>query len=271
MDSVGVVRELAKDEEVPIRKKKVLGEAQVTTTEVTHDPIVVKASSSNTGEENMKANTDSEDKISPENVTCMAVVDSDSASELDDEEIMMPENENENLMNVADASSGGVSPAKSKRRAKRKVVSQRPSTAPTAPTTALTIECWALPGSETQLARMDRVMGAFLDSLRAAGVTLPDNIQRMKQCSDTQHSNCYIYSFGMRRLHLATREIEGGRILLVVRCGGGFSDFADFAMRHGSIEQLKLQRQRTIGSRNVVQVSSVLSNGAVRLNEFPFV
>merc|ERR1712118_116140 len=103
------------------------------------------------------------------------------------------------------------------------------------------------------------MMETFIDQLRAAGVALPDNIRRIGNCEDQSHANCFIYSFGTRRLHISVREADAGRLLLVVRCGGGFVDFAEFAMRHGSLEQLKLQREEVQG-RKVVRLSSVLSS-----------
>eukprot|EP00747_Dinoflagellata_sp_TGD_P162324 gnl/TRDRNA2_/TRDRNA2_179787_c0_seq1.p1 gnl/TRDRNA2_/TRDRNA2_179787_c0~~gnl/TRDRNA2_/TRDRNA2_179787_c0_seq1.p1 ORF type:complete len:606 (+),score=81.35 gnl/TRDRNA2_/TRDRNA2_179787_c0_seq1:71-1888(+) len=130
----------------------------------------------------------------------------------------------------------------------------------------LHVECWSLPVPETTLARMDRMMETFIERLRAAGVALPDNIRRIGTCEDQSHSSCFIYSFGTRRLHVSAREADAGRLLLVVRCGGGFVDFAEFAMRHGSLEQLKLHRQDAQG-RQVVRLSSVLSSREFRVRE----
>merc|ERR1712224_332217 len=45
---------------------------------------------------------------------------------------------------------------------------ERPRTA----TGALTIECWSLPGPEADLARIERVVGVFVEQLLAAGVTI---------------------------------------------------------------------------------------------------
>merc|ERR1711953_1262921 len=116
------------------------------------------------------------------------------------------------------------------------------------------------------MARMDRVM-FFLERLRESGVTLPENIQRLEPCAEAQHPDCYIYSFGTRRLHIATREGDDGRLSLVVRCGGGFLDFIEFAKRHGKLEQLKLQRQLGNSGSYSIQLVSVMSQGAVHVKE----
>jgi len=140
------------------------------------------------------------------------------------------------------------------------------------PTTvgALTIQCWSLPGPETELARIERVMAAFVEQLLAAGVVLPDNFERVGCCgARTDPQPCHIYRFGGRRLHINVREAEGGRLCLVVRCGGGFLDFAEFARKNGNMEQLKLQRmqgQRTQG-REVLRVASVLSHRERRIKD----
>merc|ERR1712151_1378482 len=107
---------------------------------------------------------------------------------------------------------------------------------------------------------MDRVMDTFLAKLREAGYELPENIQRLEACRDQQHADCFVYSFGTRRLHLATRELESGRLSLVVRCGGGFFDFAEFALRNGAVEQIKLQRRGGNDAKESVHLISVLAN-----------
>merc|ERR1712178_478494 len=152
--------------------------------------------------------------------------------------------------------------SKAKPRAARRVPSPPPL-----PPLGLTIECWSLPVPvpEERLARMDRVMGVFLEKLREAGVVLPENIRRLEACAEPQHPDCYIYSFGTRRLHVATREGDGGRLSLVVRCGGGFLDFADFAKRHGNIEQLRLQRRPDSRCNQTIRLTSVLAKGALQL------
>jgi len=146
----------------------------------------------------------------------------------------------------------------------REKLSQIPSEDKPAPAQwSLNIECWSLPVPETELARIERVMGVFLDHLLTAGVIMPDNLQRIGRCGARNDPQpCYIYRFGTRRLHINLREVEGGRLCLVVRCGGGFFDFAEFARRNGSGEQLKLlrlQRRPTSQGREVMQVASVLS------------
>jgi hypothetical protein len=118
---------------------------------------------------------------------------------------------------------------------------------------------------------MDRVMATFLEHLRAAGLALPENIRRLEHCRDAAHvSGCYVYSFGTRRLHMSIREAEGGRLLLVVRVGGGFVDFVRFAMRHGSLENLRLQRRPQQDGRQVVRLVGVLGcHNERRVREMP--
>jgi hypothetical protein len=133
----------------------------------------------------------------------------------------------------------------------------------------LTIECWSLPG-EADLERIERVVGVFVEQLVAAGVTMPENFERVGRCgARTDPQPCHIYRFGTRRLHLNIREAAGGRLCLVVRCGGGFLDFAEFARKNGSVEQLKLlrmQRQPTQG-RQVLQLASVYQKGQRQVKE----
>jgi len=155
-------------------------------------------------------------------------------------------------------------PRRPKSRAKHRPV-RRPLSPP--PPTGLTIECWSLPVPEERIALMDRVMNVFLDKLREAGVVLPENILRLEACGEAQHPDCYIYSFGTRRLHVASREGEDGRISLVVRCGGGFLDFTEFAKRHGNLEQLKLQRRLGSACNQTIQLVSVMSQGSVHVKE----
>jgi len=135
---------------------------------------------------------------------------------------------------------------------------------------ALTIECWSLPVPESDIARIERVMAIFAEQLIAAGVIMPENFQRVGRCgARTDPQPCYIYRFGTRRLHISIREMEGARLCLVVRCGGGFIDFAEFARKHGSIVQLKFARmQRRPGTgRDVLQLASVFKQGERRVRE----
>eukprot|EP00931_Biecheleriopsis_adriatica_P058299 TRINITY_DN3465_c0_g2_i1.p1 TRINITY_DN3465_c0_g2~~TRINITY_DN3465_c0_g2_i1.p1 ORF type:complete len:674 (+),score=79.76 TRINITY_DN3465_c0_g2_i1:174-2195(+) len=138
-------------------------------------------------------------------------------------------------------------------------------TSPTAGVGNLTITRWSrgMPTDE-HLAQVDRAMDSLLDALRQADVVLPNNIRRLQRCRVEGHSNCLVYSFGTRRVHLATRGTEAGRLDIVVRCGGGYMDFIEFARRHGSLEQLRLQRQQGIGGREVVRMTSVLSSGRIK-------
>merc|ERR1719401_3250191 len=106
-------------------------------------------------------------------------------------------------------------------------------------------------------------MSAYMEHFIAAGVVVPENFQRVGQCGSRRDPQpCFIYRFGTRRLHLNIREGEGGRLCLVVRCGGGFLDFAEFARKNGSAEQLKMVRMQRTSSQgtHVLQVASVLSH-----------
>mmetsp|Transcript_38179 Transcript_38179/g.110247 ORF Transcript_38179/g.110247 Transcript_38179/m.110247 type:complete len:670 (-) Transcript_38179:27-2036(-) len=128
----------------------------------------------------------------------------------------------------------------------------------------LSIEAWTIPGEE-DLARMERVMTTFVNALEAANVAMPGNIHRIERCRASQHASCFVYSFGTRRMHVATRASENGRLLLVVRCGGGFLDFVEFARRHGSLERLRVERANNLQQgRGVVRLTSVLSRGRVQ-------
>jgi len=138
-----------------------------------------------------------------------------------------------------------------------------PPDRPTTASGALTIECWSVPG-ESEVARFERVVTTFVEQLEASGVTIPDNFQRVGRCGARQDPQpCYIYRFGTRKLHMNLRETEGGRLCLVVRCGGGFLDFAEFARKNGTSEQLRIARmqcQTSTRGRTLIQAASVLSN-----------
>lgn len=131
-----------------------------------------------------------------------------------------------------------------------------------APGDGVAIECWATPG-ESARARVERAMEHALAHLNADGVDLPDNIELVTNCRETQHANCFIYRFGTRRLHVSSRVENGGRLVVVVRCGGGFVDFLGFARRHGSIELIKMRRQ----NQGVLRLTSTMANGRVRVQE----
>lgn len=127
---------------------------------------------------------------------------------------------------------------------------------------SLLLECWSIPGEE-DVARIERCVQTFVNALQAADTALPDNIRRIQRCA-SEHPGCFVYNFGTRRVHMATRAAESGRLMLVVRCGGGYMDFIEFARRHGRLEQLRIQRKAEPGGREVVRVTSVLSQGKVR-------
>eukprot|EP00931_Biecheleriopsis_adriatica_P010030 TRINITY_DN111123_c0_g1_i1.p1 TRINITY_DN111123_c0_g1~~TRINITY_DN111123_c0_g1_i1.p1 ORF type:complete len:620 (+),score=85.86 TRINITY_DN111123_c0_g1_i1:87-1862(+) len=125
---------------------------------------------------------------------------------------------------------------------------------------ALAIECWSLPG-EGDLERVERAMSTFIEHLVTDGVVVPDNVSRVATCAASQHPNCYVYRFGTRRLHVGVQAGVCGRLSLVVRVGGGFMDFAEFARRHGRMEQIRLHQSKPSEGRTVVRLTSVLSKG----------
>lgn len=134
------------------------------------------------------------------------------------------------------------------------------------PTSGLSIECWSLPGEE-ELAKIERVVHTFLEHLERAGVALPQNVCRVETCPEARHAGCQVYNFGTRRLHVSSRETPEGRLLLVVRCGGGFVDFVQFARRHGSLERLRIERRVDPNKREVVHLTSVMASGRVKVTE----
>jgi len=153
-----------------------------------------------------------------------------------------------------------VPPTKTRRRPKRR------SPSPARTVAGLQIECWSVP-DESQVQRLDRVMDVFLEKLLEGRVTIPENIKRVEECSEPGHASCYVYSFGTRRVHITTREHEGGRLTLVVRCGGGYLDFMEFAARHGKVEDLRMKRLVDSQGHERIELTSVMSRGAVRLAE----
>merc|ERR1719313_1751049 len=122
-----------------------------------------------------------------------------------------------------------------------------PDVAPSA-SQALTLECWSIP-QETDLEQIQRVVEHFLAILEEQGVVVPDNIRLVAPCREASHQRCFVYRFGTRRLHFAARAADDNRLALVVRCGGGFMDFLDFARRHGGLEKLRMCRQLGANSK----------------------
>lgn len=51
---------------------------------------------------------------------------------------------------------------------------------------------------------------------------------------------------------------------MVVRCGGGFMDFAEFGRKNGSVEQLKLLRAQRPGSNTSGGIRSRLESATAR-------
>jgi len=131
----------------------------------------------------------------------------------------------------------------------------------------LTIECWALP-DETDLARLDRIIGMVLDQLREASVPMPTNFQRVGECEEPQHEKCFVFSFGTRRLHISMREGAGGTVTLAVRVGGGYMDLIEFIHKNGALEQLRWQQAQGSGSdSHHARFCSVLSKGRRKVKE----
>lgn len=100
-----------------------------------------------------------------------------------------------------------------------------------------TLECWARP-DENDAERIERAMGQYSEYFRESGIIVPENIRPVGKCQ-ADHTRCFVYRFGTRKVHLSVREADDGRLTLVIRVGGGFSDFVDFARRHGSLEHRK--------------------------------
>jgi len=159
-------------------------------------------------------------------------------------------------------------PARRRASPKRRPQRKRNLPAPAPPDGSLTIDCWDVAG-ESDVQRMDRVVGLFLQKLQEANVVLPENFARLGQCEEPQHPGCFVYAFGTRRLHISLREGEGGRLTLVVRCGGGFLDFVGFVRRHGGLEQLKLTRRPDSRGGQHIQLVSVLTRGTLTVRERP--
>jgi len=183
----------------------------------------------------------------------------EETAELDHEDHVSEEEEEEESIEDPPPPPHPAAPPRAKRRGKGKRRAKDPA--------MLTIECWSLGKQETDVERLDRVMSVFVERLIEAGMVLPENLGRIKECGEPLHPGCFIYSFGTRRVHIAVREGDAGRLALVVRCGGGFLDFADFARRHGSLEHLRFQRRPDSGGRQLIQLSSVLAGRTMRVKE----
>merc|ERR1712232_710682 len=108
----------------------------------------------------------------------------------------------------------------------------------------------------------ERAMAFNVRQLVAAGVELPANLHIVDQCKE--HRGCFVYRFGTRRLHVTTQAVDDGRLLLVVRCGGGFADFYEFATRHAPSENVKLQRKLATQSQ-VLRLSRAFSKSGLSI------
>jgi len=132
----------------------------------------------------------------------------------------------------------------------------------------LLLECWSV-ATESDIEQTQRVVAHFIALLEREGVALPENIRLVAPCRESSHQRCFVYRFGTRRLHLAARSTDDGRLVLVVRCGGGFMDFLDFARRHGGLEKLRLKRQLRADGTGTVRLTSSFAGGRVRIREEP--
>lgn len=128
------------------------------------------------------------------------------------------------------------------------------------PQPQIAFECWSIP-KETDIDQIERVVAHFVELLQGEGVALPGNIRLVAPCREASHRRCFVYRFGTRRLHFATRSLDDGRLLLVVRCGGGFMDFLDFARRHGALERSRMQRCVGANATGTVRLNRVLVDG----------
>jgi len=126
------------------------------------------------------------------------------------------------------------------------------------------LDCWSEP-SESELQKIERVVAHFVQLMHQQGVALPQNINMVSQCKEASHKRCFVYRFGTRRLHFAARTMDDGRLLLVVRCGGGFMDFVEFARRHGGLEEIKLRKQ--LEATGVVRINRVLKGGSIQASQ----
>lgn len=130
----------------------------------------------------------------------------------------------------------------------------------------LAIDCWTIPG-ESDLQQVERVVGVFMEAIVASGIVVPTNVRRIGRCQLPSDKGCFVYNFGTRKLHVSTRANEQGRLLLVVRCGGGFIDFVQFCRRHGGTENLcmtKATAERSQGGTGIIRFTAVLSQRTVR-------
>eukprot|EP00746_Dinoflagellata_sp_MGD_P000349 gnl/MRDRNA2_/MRDRNA2_100626_c0_seq1.p1 gnl/MRDRNA2_/MRDRNA2_100626_c0~~gnl/MRDRNA2_/MRDRNA2_100626_c0_seq1.p1 ORF type:complete len:277 (-),score=64.16 gnl/MRDRNA2_/MRDRNA2_100626_c0_seq1:87-917(-) len=124
---------------------------------------------------------------------------------------------------------------------------------------AFAIECWSVPTFETSGERMEYLVKTLYANMRAVGMIVPENCAQVAAC-ESGHGHCFLYQYGTKRVHITERKVAG-RIVLIVRCGGGFLDFVEFSKRYGKIEQSKLARD----SDRRVQMTSVLSKGRMVL------
>jgi hypothetical protein len=140
------------------------------------------------------------------------------------------------------------------------------ASAPEVEEQSLALECWSF-AHETDIEQIERVMSHFIGLLKRDGVSLPQNIRLVGPCKEASHQHCFVYRFGTRRLHFATRSRDNGRLVLVVRCGGGFMDFLSFARRHGGLEHLRMQREIEGNASGRVHLHSVLTERRMHIRK----
>ncbi|CAE8692497.1 unnamed protein product [Polarella glacialis] len=110
------------------------------------------------------------------------------------------------------------------------------------------IQCWPQPG-ESDFPRIKRAMKVLVDGCLKCGMTLPQQVQFVEQCSEKHHAGCLIFRFGFGKIHVTTDRGQSGDVLLLVRCSSGsFDTFLDFVQSHGSEVQALEQSDALSGS-----------------------
>lgn len=141
----------------------------------------------------------------------------------------------------------------------------------------LVIRCWTKPGTprcvtprdrdDPERPRVQAAVESVVERLTEEGLgnAVPENLVLVEKCSLKQHVGCFVYRFGSRRVHICARTMpQSKELLVVVRCGGGFVDFADFVRRHGGHEQ-SLRQRAEAETEGVLRLNSARHNGRLRL------
>lgn len=141
----------------------------------------------------------------------------------------------------------------------------------------LVIRCWTKPGTprcgtprdrdDPERPRVQAAVESVVERLTEEGLgnAVPENLVLVEKCSLKQHVGCFVYRFGTRRIHICARTMPASKeLLVVVRCGGGFVDFADFVRRHGGHEQ-SLRQRAEAETEGVLRLNSARHGGRLRL------